>query len=101
MIFADMLAKSADAVGMTGVVLLLIAYYALSTNKLSAHSMGYQLLNFLGAAGILFSLFYAWNTSAVVIELAWIVISLIGMYRILRGQQKEKSAQIHILNNAK
>ena len=80
----DLAAKAADIVGIIGVILLLIAYYLLNTNKLSANGMTYQLLNCIGASFILFSLFFDWNTASVLIESAWIVISLIGIYRILR-----------------
>ncbi len=78
-----LLEKSSDGVGIIGVVLLLIAYYLLSTNKMSAQELNYQLLNFIGAVLILFSLFFHWNTASVLIETAWIIISLIGIYRIV------------------
>lgn len=76
-----LLAKYADFVGMVGVVIILIAYYLISINRLSASAIAYQALNFAGAWLILFSLYFHWNTSSVVIEIAWIMISLIGMYR--------------------
>lgn len=80
----EFLSKASDTVGITGVILLLIAYYLLSTNKMSPHSLTYQLLNLVGAAFILFSLFFHWNTASVLIEIAWITISLIGIVRIWR-----------------
>jgi multisubunit Na+/H+ antiporter MnhB subunit len=76
--------KISDPVGIVGVILILIAYYYLSVGKWISDSMIYQVLNFLGAWLILFSLFFHWNLSSVVIEVAWIVISLIGMYRVLK-----------------
>ena len=82
----EIVEKSADIVGIAGVILLLIAYYFLNTNKLSADGLNYQLLNFIGASFILFSLFFDWNTASVLIESAWIIISLIGIYRILRAR---------------
>ena len=77
------LTTCSNTVGITGVILLLIAYYLLSMNKMSPHHLSYQWLNLLGAIFILFSLFFHWNTASVLIEVAWIIISLIGIYRIL------------------
>ena len=79
----DNFVKSADAVGIIGVILLLISYYLLSVNKLSSQTIRYQLLNFFGSGLILFSLFFDWNTAAVIIEISWMIISLIGIYRCL------------------
>lgn len=75
------LARISDFVGMTGVIIILVAYFLLSTGKWISDSMIYQFLNFLGAWLILFSLYFHWNLSSVVIEVAWIFISVIGMYR--------------------
>lgn len=80
--FLFMCGKASDIVGLLGVILLLIAYYFLNVNKLSALSLIYQLLNLIGSGLILFSLMFDWNLSAVVIEVSWMLISLIGIYRI-------------------
>lgn len=78
----ELLEKLSDPVGIAGVIVILIAYYYLSVGRWLANSFKYQFLNFLGAWLILFSLYFHWNTSSVLIEVAWIIISLIGIYRI-------------------
>jgi membrane-bound ClpP family serine protease len=88
----EIISKLPDVIGIVGVVLLLIAYYLLSSHKMSAYSMKYQVLNCLGACLILFSLFFHWNTAAVIIEVAWILISMISMIRLLRGRNREKTS---------
>jgi len=70
-------------VGIFGVLLTLIAYYLLNINKLVPSSLQYLLLNFFGSWLILFSLMFHWNLSSVIIEIAWISISMIGLYRAL------------------
>lgn len=80
----EFLLMIADPIGIVGVVLLLIAYFSISAGRLSSNSLAYQILNFLAAWLILFSLYFHWNTPSVLIEVAWIVISVIGMMRILR-----------------
>ena len=49
--------------------------------KLEATNSWYSILNLIGAVLILFSLFYNWNTSAVIIEIFWIMISIFGIYK--------------------
>jgi hypothetical protein len=77
----EVLANIADWIGISGVIMILVAYFLLSTGRWIADSMIYQSLNFVGAWLILFSLYFHWNLSSVVIEIAWVTISLMGMYR--------------------
>lgn len=79
----DFLLGISNSVGMLGVVLILIAYYFLSVGRWSAKQMMFQFLNFLGAWFILYSLYFHWNTASVTIEIAWIIISIVGMARIM------------------
>jgi multisubunit Na+/H+ antiporter MnhB subunit len=78
------LLEIADPVGMVGVVLLLIAYFFLSIGRWISHSFIYQFYNLLGAILILYSLCFHFNLSSFVIEVAWVIISLIGIYRVIR-----------------
>lgn len=70
-------------IGMIGVCLVLSAYALLNMNKMNNHSMTYQVMNLIGSIFLLFSLFFNWNISSVVIKITWITISLIGIARIL------------------
>lgn len=71
----------ANPIGLIGVAMILIAYYLLSVGTWRGESIRFQFLNFLGAILILYSLFFHWNLSSVVIEIAWIIISVIGMLK--------------------
>lgn len=81
----DFLNQISDAVGLCGDGCLLTAYFLLSTNRISSQSFKYQLLNFFGALLILFSLLFSFNLASFVIEIIWMAISLMGIYRIARG----------------
>jgi hypothetical protein len=81
-----------DYIGMTGVILILIAYFFLSTGHWIADSYRYQFLNFIGAWFILFSLFFHWNTSSVTIEIAWVLISFGGLYRLWSKKRANETA---------
>lgn len=90
----DFLFYISDYVGMIGVLIILIAYFLLSTGKWVSDSSIYQFLNFLGAWLILFSLYFHWNISSVVIEIAWIIISIIGMMRCCFLNKKSLKASL-------
>jgi hypothetical protein len=68
-------------IGTGGVLIILVTYFLLMSNRLPASSYLYSILNMLGGFMILFSLFYAWNLSAVLMEVAWILISLFGIVK--------------------
>ena len=84
----EFLASIANTVGVIGVIMILIAYYYLSVGKWIADSMAYQFLNFLGAWLLLYSLYFYPNTASIFIEIAWIAISVVGMYRAIKFKKK-------------
>lgn len=71
----------ADLLGLLGVALILIAYAAIQFNRMEASDRLYSLLNLAGALLILVSLTVDFNLSAIVMESAWAVISLYGLFR--------------------
>ena len=73
-----------DFVGFLGVGLLIGAYGALQLGKIKAEAPVYSLANAAAAALILVSLFYTPNAASFVIEIFWLGISLIGLWRALR-----------------
>lgn len=70
-----------DAVGMIGVVLLLVAYGLTVGGRLDPLRPAALLLNLAGALGILVSMFGAFNWSSAVIETAWALIAAAGLVR--------------------
>jgi hypothetical protein len=77
-----------NPIGIIGVVIILIAYFLISTGRWRSDAFIFQLINFVGAWMILYSLYFHWNLSSVIIEIAWIIISMIGMYRILTKKRR-------------
>ncbi|MBS0432694.1 MAG: hypothetical protein JSS21_09870 [Proteobacteria bacterium] len=65
--------------GIVGTLLVLLAFFLLQTRKLHGNGVIYQLLNAIGAAAIIVSLFYAFNLASMVLEIAWLLISLYGL----------------------
>jgi len=71
--------------GIMGVGLIIIAYFLLQINRLSSQSLMFSLLNFFGSFLILLSLFDEWNLPSFIIEIFWMLISLIGIVRALKS----------------
>ena len=73
-----------DLVGNVGVVVLMIAYLMLQLNKLKSDELAYSLMNAIGASLIVLSLLVNFNLSALLMEVFWVLISFIGIYRYFR-----------------
>lgn len=79
-----------DWAGYIGVALMLLAYLALQAHKLHGNGLVYQLMNILGALGVMLSLLFgSFNASAFFMEVAWL---LIGIYGIARSAKVRKEA---------
>lgn len=71
-----------DVVGLFGVVLTIFAYLALQARRMKGDGFLFPLLNLVGAAAILCPLVLGkFNLAPFVIESAWVLISLYGIYR--------------------
>lgn len=75
-----------DFVGLAGVIFVLGAFYLLQAGRLAGDAIGYQLANLFGAIFILVSIFgpgtdFRDVISTTLMQFAWIVISLYGMWR--------------------
>ena len=73
-----------DFVGNIGVIVLMVTYLMLQLNKLSSDSLAYSVLNAAGAGLIVISLLYDFNLSALLMEVFWVLISFVGIYRYYR-----------------
>ena len=73
-----------DLIGNVGVVVLMITYLMLQLNKLRSDALAYSLLNAIGASLIVVSLLVNFNLSALLMEVFWVLISFVGIYRHFR-----------------
>ena len=73
-----------DLLGNIGVALLILTYLLLQLNKLSSDGLAYSLLNAMGAGLIIVSLLFNFNLSALLVEVFWVLISCLGIYRYFR-----------------
>ncbi len=74
----------ADLIGFIGVGLIILTYFLSQVEKMDIKKPLYPALNALGAMMILYSLIFNFNAASVVIEVFWVIISLIGFILAIR-----------------
>lgn len=70
-----------DLLGTLGVGIILVAYVLLQIGKLKSEHPAFSLMNALGAAMILVSLYFDFNFASFLMEFFWLVVSLFGVAR--------------------
>ena len=73
----------ADALGLVGVGLVVTTYGLSQTGRMANTTPLYPGLNAIGAILILYSLYFRPNPASIVIEVFWLLISLVGLARAL------------------
>ena len=84
-----------DIIGLMGVTLILVVYGLVHLDRIDVKKITFSVLNAIGAALILVSLYVDYNLPAVTIEVAWILISLYGIYAAIR-RKKSWLTQLNI-----
>lgn len=80
-----------DWAGYIGVALVLLAFFLLQERKLQGSGLTYQLMNILGAIGVLLSLCFGnFNLAAFIMQVAWL---LIGGYGMMRGIKRRRETR--------
>ena len=77
-----------DFVGFAGVLMVLAAYAALQARRMSGNGVLFSMLNLVGSGGILVPVWYAkeMNWSVLFIEVAWMLISVYGIWNAVAGR---------------
>lgn len=73
-----------DLIGLIGVLMILVTYGALTLEKIDPKGWRYSAGNGIGAVLILISLYFSFNLASFVIEIAWLAISLFGLWKAWR-----------------
>ncbi len=71
-------------IGWIGTFLIVLAYFLVSNNKISAKSKSYQLFNLFGAIGVGFNVFYQHAWPALVLQIVWAIIAIVSIIKITR-----------------
>ena len=81
-----------NVVGNFGVILIVGTYFLVQVGRMSAVQLPYITLNGLGALLIMYSLWFDFNLSAFLIEVIWLLISLMGIGRVLLQRRRESDS---------
>jgi paired small multidrug resistance pump len=73
-----------DWVGLAGTASVLLGFFLLQAGKLHGQGIVFQLLNLIGALGILVSLYGKFNLAVFLLEAIWALISGYGIWRSMR-----------------
>ena len=74
-----------DGIGSFGAALMVVAYYWLQSGKFDGETALYFWLNGVGSVLIMVSLTMAFNFAAFAIEVFWLLISAMGLWKTRRG----------------
>ena len=77
-----------DFIGNIGLVLLLGTYLLLQMGRLESASLAYSLLNAAASLCIGVSLLFAFNMSAFLVEVFWLLISLYGICKFFLRRKR-------------
>lgn len=80
-----------EVIGWVGTFLILVAYFLLETRKLTAKSKKYQLLNILGATGIIVNSAIHGAIPSIGLNVAWVLIALYALYKIVKKKITQTS----------
>ena len=72
-----------DILGTLGVAIIILTYVLLQIERVRSDQPIYSLLNAIGAALILVSLYFDFNFPSLVVEFFWLLISLFGIGKYL------------------
>ena len=79
-----------QAIGLAGFAMYMLSYFLLQIGKVRGESGTYATMNLSAASMVLISLIHEFNLPSALIQVAWILISLIGLVRM---QLKPVTAQ--------
>ena len=81
-----------EIAGWVGAALILGAYALLSAGKLTGRSLGYQLMNVVGAAGFVINGWWHGALPSAALNVLWLLIGAFATWRILRRRGSSTSA---------
>lgn len=79
-------------IGGIGTILVLSAYFLVSTGRVTSASIGFQGMNLVGAILLTIYGFLLFAWASVALNGAWGLIAIVALIRVLRGRSKRKSS---------
>lgn len=76
----------ADGIGLLGSIIIVAAYYLATRNILPADAIPFNVCNIVGGLLVFVSLIYRPNLGAIVIEVMFLLIASLAIWRNLRNR---------------
>lgn len=92
-----------DIIGIAGFIFYMLSYALLQLGRISGNGICYIVMNMCAATLVLITLFQQFNLASLLIQLAWILISIVGLIRLWRNRNTHKAireTQRHTENTA-
>ena len=70
-----------QVIGVCGFLAYMTGFAGLQLGWLDGNGCAYCVSNIIGASLVLVSLYHAFNVASALIQVAWIVLGLLGLYR--------------------
>ena len=77
-----------DTVGWLGGLLVVVAYFMISSGKATAKSVSFQTLNIVGSVFLIVNTYAKGAYPSTVVNIIWVGIALYGFYRIWSDRRK-------------
>lgn len=81
-----------EIVGWAGASLILLAYLLLSAGRLTGHSLVYQAMNVVGAAGFIVNGWWHGAVPSAALNVVWMMIGGVALWRIWAKRGSSTSA---------
>lgn len=72
----------AQILGILGSIGIVINYFMISTNVYDSNNLKFYIINFISAVLLLISLLFMPNLGSILIEIFYLIISIIGLLRL-------------------
>jgi predicted membrane protein len=85
--------------GFAGMLLIVIAYYNNQTGKMPTKSLRYSMINLIGSIWLLISLLKHFNLGSFLIEVFWILISIMGIIKYWQALKNKNKTPMHTMQH--
>ena len=85
-------------IGTSGALLVLLAYFLVSTGRVRSASVAFQLINLVGAGLLTTYALILQGWSLVFLNGVWAIVALVALARILRNREKSTPVDVVVVD---